>query len=168
MIYETHLSTEQNESQKNAWVSRTNENSGRPQSSQPTPPRWSQSLSSLEPVQSLLTGQLSKSSKLRKRSDFQKLRNNGQRLVGCLICIDWRRTTSAETRFGITASKKYGHAPERNRFKRLVREIFRTARTDIPSFLDLNICPRQRAKSSCFFRMRLEILSLLQKVSTKQ
>ena len=101
--------------------------------------------------------------KLRKRCEFQKVQRQGQRLVGQYICIDWRRSPTSHTRLGITASKRFGPAHERNRFKRLVREAFRTSFDDLPSPFDLNVSPRRFAKEALLDHVRSELQTLAQR-----
>jgi ribonuclease P protein component len=99
------------------------------------------------------------SDKLKKRVEFLKLKHQGHRLVGRLLCVDLRE--GHHLRFGITASKRYGNAPERNRFKRLVREAFRTARHLLPPNLEFNVAPRQKAKEAKMQDIQQELLYLL-------
>ncbi len=81
-----------------------------------------------------------------KRAEFKRLSREGKRIVGKRICIDWIQSQNGP-RLGITASKRYGNAPERNRFKRLVREAFRQNYSRLPN-IDLNVVPRQQAKGA--------------------
>jgi ribonuclease P protein component len=99
--------------------------------------------------------------KLKKRFEFQKIFACHQRVVGDFICIDWLVSGNQETRLGISASRRFGKAHERNRFKRLVREAFRTARFELPEGLDLNIIPRQLAHRASLVSLRAELVSLL-------
>ena len=46
-------------------------------------------------------------------------------------------------RIGITASKKVGNAPERNRIKRLIREYFRHRQDNNPEKKDISIIARK-------------------------
>lgn len=47
------------------------------------------------------------------------------------------------TRLGLRVSAKLGNAVARNRWKRRLREAFRTARDRLPAGLDLVVIPRQ-------------------------
>lgn len=90
-----------------------------------------------------------KSCRLRSRRQFQRLSHNGKRHVGPTVAIDYRYNSQGVTRLGITVTKRYGIAPLRNRFKRIVREAFRLCRHQLPVGLDLNVKPRhQAAKAS--------------------
>jgi ribonuclease P protein component len=100
------------------------------------------------------------SDKIKKRKDFLSLGSQKDRLVGKFLCID--RKKGPRLRLGITASGRYGNSPERNRFKRLVREAFRTSRDRLPAQLEINVLPRQKAKEAKMGDIRSEMLRLLQ------
>lgn len=57
---------------------------------------------------------------------------------------------SLPTRLGITVTRKIGNAVERNRIKRLVREVFRLHRARLPEGLDLVWVAKQQAAQACF------------------
>lgn len=145
MTYETDISTKQDTSKKDFWVSSQNENHFRTQSNQ-SPQKSGQKK----------TCCLKKSSRLLRRGEFQKVSREGTRLVGRFLCIDCRM--AKRSRLGISASNKYGSAPERNRFKRLVREAYRL--TTLPPY-ELNVIPRQCAKKAKLQDIQNEIASLL-------
>jgi ribonuclease P protein component len=54
------------------------------------------------------------------------------------------------TRLGITVTRKIGNAVERNRIKRLVREVFRLHRARLPEGLDLVWVAKQQAAQADF------------------
>jgi ribonuclease P protein component len=54
------------------------------------------------------------------------------------------------TRLGITVTRKIGNAVERNRIKRLVREVFRLHRVRLPEGLDLVWVAKQQAAHADF------------------
>jgi len=82
-----------------------------------------------------------KALRLLSSAHFQKLHKEGKRVAGSTILIQYKKSFS-RTRLGITVSKKYGKAHDRNRFKRVVREAFRECYHSIPEGLHVNICPR--------------------------
>ena len=81
--------------------------------------------------------------------------------MGKYLCIDCCR--GAISRLGVTVSTHYGSSPERNRFKRLVREAFRLNQAQLPQQLELNIVPRKLAKRAMLTDIQKEILSLFSK-----
>lgn len=149
MNHETHIPTQQTPSQENHRIPRSYEDRRRPQGHQPPPQSGPQKTSRLI---------FPKAVRLRTRGEFQKVAREGKRLVGRYLCIDYRPAKKA--RLGISASNRYGSAPERNRFKRLVREAFRQGYPGLPS-LDLNVIPRQCAKKATCANIMDELIRLL-------
>lgn len=150
MKHETHLSTEQTEAKEKIRVSRSHEDGRRPQSDPKAPARRPQG-----------SFRLTKADRLLKRYEFLAVGRKRDRLVGKFLCIDRRKARS--TRLGITASGRYGNSPERNRFKRLVREAFRRSRSSLPTNLEINVFPRQMAKEATMSHIQEELLRLLGK-----
>jgi ribonuclease P protein component len=61
-----------------------------------------------------------------RRSDFERARQSGSRVVSALfIAVVMRRQSGETARLGVTVTRKVGNAVRRNRIKRLVREWFR-------------------------------------------
>ena len=75
---------------------------------------------------------LPKQSRLRARAEFQKVYAEGQRYDGRLMAAFLRRNHLPEHRLGVTASTKaIGKSVDRNRARRLLREVFRRSRTEL-------------------------------------
>ena len=75
---------------------------------------------------------LPKRRRLRARADFQKVYTEGQRYNGRLLAAFLRKNELTEHRLGVTASTKaIGKSVDRNRAKRLLRELFRRSAADL-------------------------------------
>lgn len=151
--HETDIPTYETPPQKKIRLPLQDEDCNRPQNHQSPSPRRPQS-----PIQ--ISQVFSKKDRLLKRREFKRLSGGGRRLVGSRICIDWAKSSKG-TRLGITATTHYGNAPERNRFKRLVREAFRLSHSEFPPHIDLNVLPRKLAKSATLHEIKAELCRLL-------
>ena len=75
---------------------------------------------------------LPKRRRLRARADFQKVYTQGQRYDGRLLAAFLRKNELNEHRLGVTASTKaVGKSVDRNRAKRLLRELFRRSAAEL-------------------------------------
>lgn len=83
---------------------------------------------------------LPKSLRILKRREFQDISRNHHTFTGNQVYIQYREALSPK--IGITISRKFGSAVERNRFKRLVREAFRKISYELPP-IDIIIMPRK-------------------------
>ena len=88
-----------------------------------------------------------KSVRLLKRRQYEKLGRSGERLVGKKLVIEALSVSDNGTRLGITVTKKYGKAHDRNRFKRCVREAFRQAYPSLPKGVWLNVRPHAKKQT---------------------
>lgn len=83
-----------------------------------------------------------KSARLLSQAHYKSLHKNSVRLFGEHITLNVGQRKSPTARLGITVSRKYGKAHERNRFKRVVRESFREIYRSLPQDMMLNVTPR--------------------------
>lgn len=101
-----------------------------------------------------------KSARLRKRYQYQRFAHHSKRFVGNWIIIEAMSNHGPSTRLGITVSRRYGKAHERNRFKRIVREAFRLCHLKLPAKRDLNVRPRAFAKNATMQDILQEMMKL--------
>ena len=96
---------------------------------------------------------------IRHRTDFQHVYDRGRKLHGRTMTIFLLPRPDAVTRLGIAATKKLGGAVERNRAKRLVREVFR--RNPAPPGYDIVVVPRQAVFDVSFNSLESEYVATL-------
>jgi ribonuclease P protein component len=95
--------------------------------------------------------------RLRKRSEFLRLKDSAQKFASRGILVVWQANNLAHARLGVTVSKKIGCAVIRNRVKRFVRETFRNNQLLLPA-VDLNVIARSEAATMDFHGLQQELL----------
>ena len=96
---------------------------------------------------------------VRKRADFELIYKTGFKRSGRLMTMFTREREAGPSRLGIAATRKMGAAVERNRAKRLVRELFRHNKPG--SALDVVVVPRREILDASYERIEAEYRSLL-------
>ena len=79
--------------------------------------------------------------RIRRRAEFQEVYERGVRIHGRYATVFVLPNQRAVGRLGIAATKKLGGAVQRNRAKRLIREVFR--RNNIAPGFDVVVVPKR-------------------------
>ena len=98
---------------------------------------------------------------VRKRADFELIYKTGFKRSGRLMTMFTRERETGPARLGIAATRKMGAAVERNRAKRLVRELFRHNKPG--AAMDIVIVPRKELLEASYERIEAEFRLLLSK-----
>ncbi len=110
-------------------------------------------------LQDLKTLRFSASEHVRKRADFELIYKTGFKRSGRLMTMFTRERETGPARLGIAATRKMGAAVERNRAKRLVRELFRHNKP--VAAIDVVVVPRREILAAPYDRIELEFQSLM-------
>ena len=87
-----------------------------------------------------------KSKRLRKRREFLSVQEGGSRIVlASGIVLLAARSDGTPARLGVTVTRKFGNAVQRNRAKRVFREAFRRSPGLFPAGTDVVVIPKQTA-----------------------
>ena len=107
-----------------------------------------------------------RSSRLRSRDEFRRTKKYGKKITGRSVIFDILTEKFPYRRLGVTVSKRFGNAADRNRFKRLIREAFRLHQYLLPPGLIINASPHPQAPSPTFQEI-LEDFKLLHESNHK-
>ena len=102
---------------------------------------------------------------VRKRADFELIYKTGFKRSGRLMTMFTREREAGPSRLGIAATRKMGAAVERNRAKRLARELFRHHKPE--GAVDVVVVPRREMLGAPYVRLEAEFLSLLARVKSR-
>lgn len=105
---------------------------------------------------------LRKEEKLLAKPQFDAVFDNGRSAGNKRLVMHWLANELGYPRLGLVVSTRFGNAVQRNRFKRRVREIFRTHKREIGAY-DIVVLPAKRpeARDSTFDELADSFLKLL-------
>jgi ribonuclease P protein component len=97
----------------------------------------------------MVRASLKASARVRKKGDFDRARKRGRSFGDDVLRFTVLDNGLAVTRLGLAIAKR-ASAVERNRIKRVVREVFRLRRSTLPAGLDLVVSARDFGKAVDF------------------
>jgi ribonuclease P protein component len=102
---------------------------------------------------------ISRDERIRRRADFKKVYGDGKRVHGRLLTLFVLPNRLAAGRLGIAATRKLGGAVQRNRAKRLIREVFR--RNKLAPGFDLVVVPNRELLDASLSTIEIEFRQLV-------
>ena len=104
---------------------------------------------------------LSARERIRRRPEFERIYEQGARIHGRFMTVFVLPNGGNGPRFGVAATRKLGSAVERNRAKRLSRELFR--RHKMAAGLDIVIVPRREMLDAPFSSLETDYHAALER-----
>jgi len=107
---------------------------------------------------------LSRALRLRKGSDFRRVRQQGRSIASRLLILAWAPNDVARLRIGFVISKRISkHAVERNYIKRLLSEAIRPFLADLPAGWDIIVSARNQLIGVDLRILKQDVATLLHK-----
>ena len=104
------------------------------------------------------------SSSLKFNHVFRRLYYKGDSCANRYLVIYCRKNGSKRNRIGLTVGAKLGHAVERNRLRRRLREIYRLHEAQFARGYDIVVVARTRAIGADYAALERAYLSLAAKL----
>jgi ribonuclease P protein component len=104
--------------------------------------------------------------RIRRRIEFRQVYDQGIRVHGRYGTFFLLANTHGVNRLGIAATKKLGGSVQRNKAKRLIREVFR--RNKIASGLDIVVVPKRELLDASLTVLEIEYRRILERRFRRQ
>jgi ribonuclease P protein component len=99
--------------------------------------------------------------RLSRPADFQRLRREGRTYRHRLLILSTATNQLGHNRYGFVVAKRHGHAVQRNRTKRQLREIMRLHDTQIVRGHDIVLIARAGITEQPFHNIQSAVVDLL-------
>lgn len=107
---------------------------------------------------------LNRALRLRKSSEFQRVRQQGHSITSRLLILAWVPNEVGKLRIGFVVSKRISKlAVERNRVKRLLSEAIRGHLSELPTGWDIVLSARNHSTLADLHTFEKDIVSLLRR-----
>ena len=97
---------------------------------------------------------------VKKNYEFRRMYAKGKSGVSSCLVVYYRKNRLGHNRLGVTVSPKLGHAVERNRMRRRLREVYRLHEAELLPGYDIVIVARSRAMEADFAELTRAFLTL--------
>ena len=105
---------------------------------------------------------MKKKYRIKKSGEFQEVFQRGKSFANRqFIIYKLEKENQDHFRIGISVSKKIGKAVTRNRVKRLVREVFKELKNELPPNADFVIIARKPAADMKYGEVKKSLLHIL-------
>lgn len=131
-----------------------------------TAPLNPESQTPLTPHSNTHSARFPATSRLKRQADFAAVFEGGKVAADRVLVIHAIRSPQAGPKLGLSISKKVGNSPQRNRWKRLIREAFRKNTGQLPQHLWLVVRPRRGAVPD-FHAIEASLLRLTRQLERK-
>ncbi len=111
-------------------------------------------------------GKFRRTSRVRKQGEFDAVFASGVFASDSVLVINALARADTKIRLGLSVSKKVGNAVIRNRWKRLIREAFRTNKQQLAKGWDLVVRPKRGARPDRF-QIEQSLLSLVKRLKNR-
>lgn len=105
------------------------------------------------------------SSALKFNHVFRRLYNRGESCANRYLVVYCRRNGTKRNRVGLTVGAKLGHAVQRNRLRRRLREIYRLHETQFARGYDIVVVARSAAMQASYRQLEGAYLRCAEKLS---
>ena len=108
-----------------------------------------------------------KADRILKRELFRRVYDKGRKFQARYFIAFVLPNSDERTRLGITATRKIGKSVERNRARRLVREVFRKNRWLVPRGVDIVINVKRPLVEARLSDLEGDFIAFLERVGNK-
>ncbi len=101
--------------------------------------------------------------RIKDKNEFNDVLKTGKKKISKYFVIYYKDRVKENSRYGITFSKKFGKAIERNYYKRIMREIIRHNQKKFSNLLDYIIIMRGECKKLDYNVLQDNLIDLIKK-----
>ena len=102
-------------------------------------------------------------SSMKYNRDFKRLYSRGKSIAAGYLVLYYQKNKLDKNVLGITVTKKFGKAVERNRIRRLIRECYRLREDEMNIGYNMVLVARNRAIDADFHKIGRDLSYLLKK-----